>query len=251
MIEIKNVHKSFNGTAVLKGIDLDIPKGKITVILGPSGSGKTVLLRHIIGLLSPDRGSVKVDGVDISRLGDKELTDFRRRFGMLFQSAALFDSLSVFENVAFPLIESARGRAMPDVKRIVREKLALVGLEGAVDKMPSELSGGMRKRVGLARALVLAPAIVLYDEPTTGLDPVMTLAIDNLILSMQKELRVTSIVISHDISSAFRVADQIAMIHDGRIVEKSAPDAFRRSSNPVVRAFLAAGGMGAGKREGE
>lgn len=251
MIEIKNIHKSFAGNAVLKGVDLTIPKGLITVILGPSGSGKTVLLRHIIGLFSPDRGSIKVDGVDISRLNEKELTNFRRRFGMLFQSAALFDSLSVFENVAFPVIESARGRAMPDVKRIVSQKLAMVGLEGTHDRMPSELSGGMRKRVGLARALALTPSILLYDEPTTGLDPVMTLAIDNLILSMQKELRVTSIVISHDISSTFRVADQIAMIHDGRIVEKGAPDEFRRSSNPVVRAFLAAGGNGVGRGKGE
>ncbi|MBN1282783.1 MAG: ABC transporter ATP-binding protein [Proteobacteria bacterium] len=250
MIELKNIHKSFKGVPVLKGVDLTMPKGEITVILGPSGSGKTVLLRHIIGLHRPDRGTVTVDGVDLFRLGERELNDFRRRFGMLFQSAALFDSLSVFDNVAFPLVEGARGRARPDIAKIVREKLALVGLDGALDKMPSELSGGMRKRVGLARAIVLSPSIILYDEPTTGLDPVMTLAIDNLILSMQKELRVTSVVISHDIDSAFRVADRIAMIHGGRIVESSAPSDFQRSANPVVRAFLAAGGRGGSRGEG-
>ena len=241
MIEIKGVHKSFGNEAVLKGVDLTIPTGKITVIVGPSGTGKTVLLRHMIGLIRPDRGSVIVDGVDIDRLSAHELNDFRRRFGMLFQSAALFDSLTVGENVAFPLIEMARGRPQPDVQRIVRDKLSLVGLEGIEHRMPSELSGGMRKRVGLARAIVLEPSIILYDEPVTGLDPIMTVAIDNLILSMQQKLSITSVVISHDIDSAFRVADQICMIHGGRIVECSTPEQFRRSRNPEVRAFLDAG----------
>jgi len=241
VIELRNIYKSFRGTPVLKGLDLDIPKGEISVIIGPSGSGKTVMLRHIIGLARPDRGSVLIDGVDITKLGDDRLGEVRRRFGMLFQSAALFDSLSVYDNVAFPLIERSRGMPRPDIKGIVREKLALVGLDGVDDKMPSELSGGMRKRVGLARAIVLTPSIMLYDEPTTGLDPIMTLAIDNLILSMQKELHITSVVISHDIDSAFRVADQIAMIHDGRIVASAPPDKFRRSENPVVQAFLRAG----------
>ncbi len=249
MIEIKGLHKSFDGVAILKGIDLVIPKGKITVIIGPSGSGKTVLLRHIIGLLKPDKGRVVVDGVDLAALGSRELNDFRRRFGMLFQNAALFDSLSVLDNVAFPLIESHRGRALPDVERIVEQKLALVGLPGIGRKMPSELSGGMRKRVGLARAIVLEPKIILYDEPTTGLDPIMTVAIDNLILSMQQKLSITSVVISHDIDSALRVADQIAMIHDGRIIERGSPEEFRRSENPAAREFLEASGRKANAGE--
>lgn len=242
MIEIIRLHKSFNGQPVLKGIDLHIPEGEVTVIIGPSGCGKTVLLRHIIGLIKSDRGQVLVDGVDIGRLSPKDLNDFRRRFGMLFQNAALFDSLNVFDNVSFPLVESSRGKCQPNIRRIVEEKLALVGLRGQGDKMPSELSGGMRKRVGLARAIVLEPSIILYDEPTTGLDPIMTDAIDKLILSMQKKLSITSVVISHDIEAAICVADQIAMIHDGRIVECAGPDAFRNSKNTVVQEFLAAGG---------
>jgi phospholipid/cholesterol/gamma-HCH transport system ATP-binding protein len=250
MITIQGLHKSFDGHAVLRGIDLTIPDGKITVIIGPSGCGKTVLLRHIIGLVKPDAGHVLVDGVDIASLRSKELNDFRRRFGMLFQNAALFDSMSVFDNVAFPLIESSRGKPLPDVEHIVEEKLRLVGLPGIGRKMPSELSGGMRKRVGLARAIVLAPSIILYDEPTTGLDPIMTVAIDNLILSMQQKLGVTSVVISHDRESAFRVADQIAMIHGGRIIECSTPEAFQRSKNPAVVEFLSAGGRSARVGEG-
>lgn len=249
MIDIADLHKSFNGQQILRGVDLTIPKGKITVIIGPSGCGKTVLLRHIIGLLSPDRGRIAVDGVELSRLHGKELNDFRRRFGMLFQSAALFDSLTVAENVAFPLVEQARRGKPVDVARIAEEKLALVGLPGIGHKMPSELSGGMRKRVGLARAIVLEPSIILYDEPTTGLDPIMAAAIDNLILSMQQRLGVTSVVISHDIESAFRVADQISMVHEGRIVESAAPAAFGRSGNPVVREFLKAGGREVGRGE--
>lgn len=243
MIEIKNIHKSFRGQEVLKGVNLTIPTGEITVIIGPSGTGKTVLLRHIIGLIKPDKGRILVDGTDINTLTSKALNEFRGRFGMLFQNAALFDSFSVAENVAFPLVESMRKAPRPDIDidRIVESKLRLVGLAGTGDKMPSELSGGMKKRVGLARAIVLEPSIILYDEPTTGLDPIMTVAIDNLILSMQQELHVTSVVISHDIDSAFRVADQIAMIHDGRIIECSAPDEFKRSKNPAVRKFLDAG----------
>jgi phospholipid/cholesterol/gamma-HCH transport system ATP-binding protein len=242
MIEIKALNKSFGDNGVLKGLDLSAPEGKITVVIGPSGSGKTVLLRHIIGLLKPDSGKVIVDGTDISGLDQNMLTQFRRRFGMLFQNAALFDSMNVYENVAFPIIEGSRGGRLPDVHAIVSDKLRLVGLSGVENKMPSELSGGMRKRVGLARAIALKPSIMLYDEPTTGLDPVMTLAIDNLILSMQQELGVTSVVISHDIDSAFRIADQIAMIHDGRIVASGSPAEFGRSKNPEVIDFLSAGG---------
>lgn len=247
MIEIKDLYKSFNGQAVLKGVNLTIPEGRITVIIGPSGCGKTVLLRHIIGLVRPDRGSVVVDGVDITKLSRTELNEFRRRFGMLFQSAALFDSLTVFENVAFPLRENKMMTDEEKIGRIVKEKLMLVGLDGASDKMPAELSGGMRKRVGLARAIVLEPRIMLYDEPVTGLDPIMSVAIDNLILSMQQALKITSVVISHDIESAFRVADQIAMIHQGRIVECAEPAVFKGSRDPVVKEFLSASGNAKGK----
>ncbi|MBT3180986.1 MAG: ABC transporter ATP-binding protein [Deltaproteobacteria bacterium] len=241
MIEISNLHKSFGSNEILKGVNLTIPKGKVTVIIGPSGTGKTVLLRHIIGLLRPNAGKVMVDGLNISELAGAELNDFRRRFGMLFQNAALFDSMNVYDNIAFPLIEGYRGRKLPNIPKIVAEKLKLVGLQGIEKKLPSELSGGMRKRVGLARAIALEPAIILYDEPTTGLDPVMTLAIDNLILSMQQELNVTSVVISHDIDSAFRIGDQIAMIHGGRIIECAEPKEFRNTTNPIVAEFLTAG----------
>lgn len=242
MIDIVDIHKSFDGQSILNGVNLHIPKGKITVIIGPSGCGKTVLLRHIIGLIAPDRGKVVVDGIEIGTLRGKVLNDFRRHFGMLFQNAALFDSLSVFDNVAFPLIEASRGKTRPDIEKVVNEKLGLVGLAGIGSKMPAELSGGMRKRVGLARAIILEPSIILYDEPTTGLDPIMAAAIDNLILSMQQRLGVTSIVISHDIESAFRVADQIAMVHNGRIIESGAPDVFGNRGNPDVIKFLKAGG---------
>ncbi len=240
MIEIINIHKAFNGQQVLKGINLSIPKGKITVIIGGSGSGKTVLLRHMIGLVRPDQGRVTVDNVNIHALPRAELSDFRKRFGMLFQNAALFDSLSVFDNVAFPLIEHHKMRDVPAIKKIVDEKLALVGLADISHKMPSELSGGMRKRVGLARAIALNPEIMLYDEPTTGLDPLMTVAIDNLISSMQQRLGITSIVISHDVDSAFRIGDQIAMIADGKIVARGTPDEMRRSEVELVHQFLTA-----------
>jgi phospholipid/cholesterol/gamma-HCH transport system ATP-binding protein len=242
MISIVNLHKSFGAQQVLRGIDLKIPDAKVTVIIGGSGSGKTVLLRHIIGLLHPDRGSVVIDGINIHALPRDELSDFRKRFGMLFQNAALFDSLTVFDNVAFPLVEHRRMRDREAIRAIVDEKLALVGLSDISHKMPSELSGGMRKRVGLARAIALDPEIILYDEPTTGLDPITTVAIDNLILSMQQRLGVTSVVISHDVDSAFRIADQIAMIAGGRIVASGAPDEVRHSEMPLVQEFLNARG---------
>ncbi|PIU55076.1 MAG: ABC transporter ATP-binding protein [Deltaproteobacteria bacterium CG07_land_8_20_14_0_80_38_7] len=241
MIKIQGLHKSFNGHAVLCGVDLFIPRGKITVIIGPSGCGKTVLLRHIIGLLKPDRGRVTIDNVDLSTLDRVSLNNVRKRFGMLFQSAALFDSLTVFDNIAFPLREHKRMKELSVIEKIVNEKLKLVGLPNAGYKMPSELSGGMKKRVGLARAIVLEPEIVLYDEPTTGLDPIMAATIDNLILSMQQNLNITSVVISHDIESAFKVADQIAMVDKGRIIESGTPDEFRKSKNEIVQNFLRAG----------
>lgn len=247
MIRIENLHKSFNSQKVLRGINLHVPKGKITVIMGPSGCGKSVLLRHMIGLLKPDVGKVVVDGVDLSGLDRNKLNELRKKFGMLFQSAALFDSLSVFDNVAFPLKEAKQIKDPILIKRTVNEKLRLVGLPEASSKMPDELSGGMKKRVGLARAIVLEPEIVLYDEPTTGLDPIMASAIDNLILSMQQVLKITSVVISHDVESAFRVADQIAMIHNGTIIECAGPEEFRRSKSIDVQNFISGGGAGASK----
>jgi len=196
------------------------------------------LLRHIIGLLKPDRGLLKVDGVDINTLGKSELNEFRKRYGMLFQHAALFDSFNVADNIAFPLIEHGREKNPQKLKKIVSEKLKLVGLEGIEKKMPSELSGGMAKRVGLARAIALAPSIILYDEPTTGLDPIMTVAIDNLIVAMQQKLNITSVVISHDIASTLRIADQVAMIHEGEIIEAGTPNDFLKSSEAQVQKFL-------------
>ncbi len=237
VIQFKDVQKSFGTQQVLKGLDLAIPRGKITVIIGRSGGGKSVILKHMIGLLKPDGGEVDVDGTRLSKLDSMELRDIRTKFGMLFQNAALFDSLNVYDNVAFPLVEHSNLSSVQIGKK-VKELLTLVGLPDIGHKMPSELSGGMRKRVGLARAIALKPQIILYDEPTTGLDPIMTDAIDNLILSMQKELGITSVVISHDIAATYHVADQIAMLHEGKIILAGPPDVFRNTDNPIVRQFL-------------
>ncbi len=237
MITFQDVHKSFDDHPILQGVDLEMPTGKISVILGPSGEGKTVLLKHIMGFLQPDRGRVIVEGQDLSQLGEFELNQFRKKFGMLFQSAALFDSLTVSENVAFPLREHS-GLSEEKISRQVKEKLALVGLESAADRMPSELSGGMRKRVGLARAIALEPKIILYDEPTTGLDPLMTDSINSLILETHKKMGATSILISHDIESAFKVGDFLALLHEGKILAKGSPETLRKSSHPFVQKFL-------------
>lgn len=236
-INIINLHKSFGAQKVLNGLNLQIPRGGITVILGRSGIGKSVLLKHMIGLIRPDKGKVLVDGVDLMGLSHTEINDFRCKFGMLFQGAALFDSLSVFENVAFPLVEHSNYDKV-QIAKIVREKLDLVGLKDVDEKMPSELSGGMKKRVGLARAIAMEPEIILYDEPTTGLDPLMTSSVDQLILDTQRKLNITSVVISHDIQSAFEIADNIAMIEDGKIIEQGTPDTFRMSKNPMVAKFI-------------
>ncbi len=237
MIELIDVRKSFGSQVVLNGVRLSIPEGKITVILGPSGEGKSVLLKHLIGLIAPDSGQVRVDGMDLANLGVREMTEFRKRFGMLFQSAALFDSMTVEENVAFPMREHTPLTPVEILKK-VGEKLALVGLEGSRHKMPSELSGGMRKRVGLARAIALEPRIILYDEPTTGLDPLMTASINQLIVETQKKLRLTSVLISHDIEATFEVADYVAMLHQGTIIASGSPAQFRASAHPFVRKFL-------------
>jgi len=237
MIQIKNLHKAFGEQKVLEGVNLEIPTGTITVILGRSGMGKSVLLKHMIGLLRADAGQLIVDGKDLMSLSDVELYECRKRFGMLFQNAALFDSMNAFDNVAFPLREHS-SHSEDEIADIVHEKLALVGLKDVDRKMPSELSGGMRKRVGLARAIALSPKIILYDEPTTGLDPLMTDSVNHLILETQKKLHVTSVVISHDIESTFFLADKVAMLHEGKIIEQGPPDQFRKSSHPFVRQFL-------------
>jgi phospholipid/cholesterol/gamma-HCH transport system ATP-binding protein len=240
MIEIRGVHKSFGALKVLRGVDLQIPKGQITVILGRSGVGKSVLLKHIIGLIRPDRGRIWIDKVDITRLGDKDLTEMRKKFGMLFQDAALFDSMTVGENVAFPLREHTKLREQ-DIRKIIAHKLGQVGLPGLEEKMPAELSGGMKRRVGLARAIALDPEIVLFDEPTAGLDPPMAESIEHLIIETQRSMERTFVVITHSIFTAFHIAHKIAMLHEGRIIAEGSPEAFKKSSNKVVQSFLIRG----------
>jgi len=236
-IEVVDLHKAFDGRKVLTGLSLSVPRGQVTVILGGSGSGKSVLMKHMIGLLKPDSGRVHVDGQDIVPLHGRELDAVRRKFGMVFQGAALFDSMTVGENVAFPLREHTKLPA-EEIERRVAEKLALVGLPGTEALMPAQLSGGMRKRVGLARAAMLEPEIVLYDEPTTGLDPVTTDNVDDMILEAKRALRVTSVVISHDIGSSFKIADRIAFLYKGAIVAAGPPEMLRRSDHPRLRDFL-------------
>lgn len=240
MIQIQDVWKSFGENHVLKGVSIDIAEGETFVVLGGSGSGKTVLMKHVIGLLRPDRGAIHVDGVEISRLAGKELTEARQRFGMVFQGAALFDSMTVFDNVAFPLRERRGTRvSAAEVRRRVVEKLAVVDLgEEVLARWPAELSGGMRKRVALARALVSDPRIVLYDEPTTGLDPITTEYVDEMILHAKERLGITSMVISHDIASAFRVADRVGVLYDGHLAAVGTPAEVRSSPDPFVQKFL-------------
>jgi phospholipid/cholesterol/gamma-HCH transport system ATP-binding protein len=238
IIEIKDLHKSFGSHKVLTGITLSVPAGSTLVILGGSGSGKTVLMKHMIGLLKPDSGQVIVDGEDIVPMGAEQLEQLRRKFGMVFQAAALFDSMTVYENVSFPLREHRKDLSEEQMRALVREKLSIVGLKNVEEKYPSDLSGGMRKRVGLARAIVLDPKIVLYDEPTTGLDPITTDYVDEMILDAKKQLGVTSVVISHDIASAFKVADNIAFLYQGVIVDQGHPSKLRHSEHPGVKLFL-------------
>lgn len=241
MIEVRDLWKSFGTNEVLKGITLDVPKGNTYVVLGGSGSGKTVLMKHVIGLLKPDRGTVRVGGNEISSLTGVALTEARRMFGMVFQGAALFDSMNVFDNVAFPLREKRRGTrlAAAEVRKRVIDKLAVVDLgEEVLGRWPAELSGGMRKRVALARALVSDPQVVLYDEPTTGLDPITTNYVDEMIVHAKERLGITSMVISHDIASAFRVADRLAVLYDGHLAAEGTPAEVRQSKDPFVQRFL-------------
>ena len=238
MIDVRNLYRSFNGFAVLKGINLRMAPGTTTVVLGGSGSGKTVLMKHIMGLFKPDSGEVMVDGENVSVLSRQELAVFRQRMGMVFQNAALFDSMTVGENVAFPLREHNKELSEEQIWQKVKEKLAVVDLVDVEHKFPAELSGGMRKRVGLARAIIRDPKIVLYDEPTTGLDPLTTESVDQMILGAREKLKVTSVVISHDIGSAFHIADQIAMLHHGVIVAQGTPAELRNCQEPHTKEFL-------------
>lgn len=249
MIKISGLRKSFGKKEVLRGVDLEVEKGESMVVIGGSGSGKSVLIKHVIGILKPDAGDVFIDGTNIVGLGGKGLYEIRRKFGMLFQGAALFDSLTVWENVGFSLLQSKK---YPDkkIKEIAIEKLKLVGLAGVEDLMPSELSGGMKKRVGLARAICHEPEILLYDEPTTGLDPIMADAINDLIVEMKQKLRVSSVTITHDMHSAYKIADRIAMLYQGTILQTGTPDEIKSSGNAIVRQFISGSAVGPIKIEG-
>jgi phospholipid/cholesterol/gamma-HCH transport system ATP-binding protein len=237
MIKVVDLHKSFRGQAVLKGITLDLETGKITTIIGGSGSGKTVLLKHLNALLLPDRGNVLVDGKNITKLGERELNEVRQKFGVLFQGAALLDSMTLYDNVAFPLREKTQ---MPEseIHKRVEERLAQVGLAGMGYKYPAEVSGGMKKRAGLARALAMEPEIVLFDEPTTGLDPLLGKSIHQLIRKMHATFGFTGLVVSHDIPEVFKISDRVAMLANGVIVEVGSTEEFVASKNPVVRQFM-------------
>ncbi|MGE4357428.1 MAG: ABC transporter ATP-binding protein [Candidatus Omnitrophota bacterium] len=237
MIEIINLCKSFDGKKVLDNLNLEIKTGETIVIIGRSGCGKSVLLKLIIGLLKPDSGEIIIDGEDITRLKGKELDRIRMKFGMLFQSSALFDSLTVRENVGFFLYE--HGYTEKDkIEERIRECLRLVGLAGTEDLYPVQLSGGMKKRVALARAICMHPEIILYDEPTTGLDPITADAINNLIVSLHDKLKITAIAVTHDMKSAFRIGDRIAMLYKGRIIAVGTPEEIKNTENPLVRQFI-------------
>lgn len=249
MIEILDLHKSFGKKSVLSGVNLRVEKGESMVVIGGSGSGKSVLIKHVIGNLRPDSGTVIIDGVDITKLSEKALYEVRKKFGMLFQGAALFDSMRVWENVAFALLRQKKMKDR-DAKEMAVEKLRMVGLVGVEDIMPSELSGGMKKRVGLARAIAHEPEILLYDEPTTGLDPIMADAINDLIVEMKQRLSVTSVAITHDMHSAYKIGDRIAMLYNGAIIEVGTPDEIKNTQNPVVRQFITGSATGPIKVEG-
>ena len=243
MIKITGLRKKLGVKQVLDGIDLEIATGETVVILGPSGTGKSVLLKHILGLMPADEGAIEVDGENIVGLGETALNQIRRRFGMLFQGAALFDSMTIGENVATPLREHLE---LPEseIQRLIHERLEWVGLKDVEDLKPSSLSGGMRKRVGLARAIVMDPQFILYDEPTTGLDPINSDVINELVRSMQKRLGVTSIVVTHDLHSAFKVGDRMAMLYAGKVVFSGTPEETKTTRNPYVRQFMDGSSVG-------
>jgi phospholipid/cholesterol/gamma-HCH transport system ATP-binding protein len=237
VIRVRNLHRRFGPHAVLRGLDLDIPTGEILVVIGRSGGGKSVLLKHLLGLLRPDAGEIVVDGTDITRLRGPALDRIRSRYGVVFQGGALFDSMSVFDNVAFPLREKTR---LPrgEVNRRAEEKLVQVGLHGMGAKNPAEISGGMRKRVAIARALVTEPEIVFFDEPTTGLDPILVNTIHHLIVDLHRRSRFTAVMVSHEIPEIFSIADRVAVLSEGTIIQVGKPAEIQASANPVVRKFI-------------
>jgi len=237
MIEARQLKKSFDTQLVLDGVDLRIESGESVAIIGRSGGGKSVLLKHLIALLQPDSGDVLINGESIVRMNERQLLRIREKFGMVFQSAALFDSMTVAENVAFPLIRKKKFTP-GEIEQRVTAALEMVDLPGTQKKNPAELSGGMRKRVGLARAIVYEPQILLYDEPTTGLDPIVSDSIDHLIIRVRDQLKVTSVVVTHDMRTARRVGNRVLMLHEGKIYANAAPEEFFASQDPVVRQFI-------------
>lgn len=238
MIEIKDLHKSFEDNYVLQGVTLNINQGETLAIIGPSGCGKSVLLKHIVGLLNSDKGCVCIEGEDLNHVSENRLYEIRKMFGFLFQGAALFDSMTIEENISLPLVENNYGFSLSELAKIVAEKLELVDLPGIQKKKPAELSGGMKKRVGLARALVTNPKYILYDEPTTGLDPIMSDSIDDLINHLNEQLNVTSIVVTHDMFSVKNVADKVSMMHNGKIYFSGTYDEILQSTDKTIQEFI-------------
>jgi phospholipid/cholesterol/gamma-HCH transport system ATP-binding protein len=237
MIEVDDVHKAFEGNKVLDGVTCQIPAGKISVVMGPSGTGKSVLLRHVVGLLFPDKGDVRVAGKSVPSLNEHQLLELRRNVGMLFQDGALFSSMNLYDNVAFPLRQHTK-KSEREIKEIVMARLEEVGLKESVEKMPNELSGGMRKRAGFARALVLEPELLLFDEPDSGLDPVRTALLCDLIKEIQQKYRSTGVVISHDIKSCFNIGDHIILLYGGKVVEQGSKEQLQHSQNRFTQQFI-------------
>jgi phospholipid/cholesterol/gamma-HCH transport system ATP-binding protein len=237
MIEVNNLYKKFGKQDILTGVNLRIEKGQTYALIGGSGNGKSILLKHIIGLMKPDKGSIMIGEQDISRLHGKELETLKNRLGIVFQFGALFDSLTIFENVAFPLREKTRLKETEITKRVMNE-LASVQMERDADKYPAQISGGMRKRVALARCLIMNPEIIFFDEPTTGLDPVIAKMIYNTIEKLQQERKLTALIVSHEIPGIFRIVDHVAMLHDGKIITSGTPEEIQASDNPTVQKFL-------------
>lgn len=237
MIKIEDLHKSFNGNHVLRGVNFSVKRGELIAVIGRSGYGKSVLLKHIAGLMKPDKGRIIIDGEDIKRLSHRKLLRFRNRLGYLFQSGALFDSMTVYENVAFPLREKTDLKEDEIRERVIRE-LEQVGLKGSEDKYPSQLSGGMIKRAALARELIWNPDIMLFDEPTTGLDPIISTTILNLIQSCHRRFNFTGIIVTHEVPKVFSIVDKVAMLHDGKIIFYGSSDGIMKSSNPIIQQFI-------------
>lgn len=237
MIDVVGLYKSFNDHEVLRGVNLKVAEGQILALIGGSGKGKSVLLKHIIGLIKPDRGKVFIDNQDVSKIRGKALKKLKERLGIVFQGGALFDSLTVFENVAFPLREKTEMKSS-QIKEIVMKELASVGLSGSESKYPAEISGGMKKRVALARCLVMNPEIILFDEPTTGLDPLTGKAIHSLIRSCQQRLKHTAIIVTHEIPSIFSIVDSVAMLYNGKIIGEGTPEEIEGSKDPVIHQFI-------------